>query len=162
VSSISLLLSTVKFCERSTAATVLKNSNSLINLTVQLKLSYTQMFVIKLFLSSSSCSFYPLWFQLCSWTAKATNVTKWFKYDRDKLWLVYTKSVPVIFGPPCIKHEAQTLPYFIHVFVGHCESHDPSQNIRICTMLCASYKNSPLLDVQQLHIVIQKCRYSCR
>ena len=27
--------------------------------------------------------------------------TRWFKYDRDKLWLVYTKSVPVIFEPPC-------------------------------------------------------------
>jgi hypothetical protein len=28
--------------------------------------------------------------------------TRWFKYDRDKLWLVYTQSVTVIFGPPCI------------------------------------------------------------
>jgi nuclear pore complex protein Nup62 len=28
--------------------------------------------------------------------------TRWFKYDRDKLWLVYTLSVPVIFEPPCI------------------------------------------------------------
>jgi hypothetical protein len=28
--------------------------------------------------------------------------TRWFKYDRDKLWLVYTQSVPVIFEPPCI------------------------------------------------------------
>ena len=27
--------------------------------------------------------------------------TRWFKYDRDKLWLVYTRSVPVIFEPPC-------------------------------------------------------------
>jgi hypothetical protein len=27
--------------------------------------------------------------------------TRWFKYDRDKLWLVYTQSVPVIFEPPC-------------------------------------------------------------
>jgi hypothetical protein len=23
------------------------------------------------------------------------------QYDRDKLWLVYTQSVPVIFEPPC-------------------------------------------------------------
>ena len=30
------------------------------------------------------------------------NITRWFKYDRDKLWLVYTQSVPVIFEPPCI------------------------------------------------------------
>ena len=28
----------------------------------------------------------------------------WFKYDRDKLWLFYTQSVPVIFEPPCISH----------------------------------------------------------
>ena len=30
------------------------------------------------------------------------NSTRWFKYDRDKLWLVYTQIVPVIFEPPCI------------------------------------------------------------
>jgi hypothetical protein len=29
--------------------------------------------------------------------------TRWFKYDRDKLWLVYTQIVPVIFEPPCIR-----------------------------------------------------------
>ena len=29
-------------------------------------------------------------------------ITRWFKYDREKLWLVYTQSVPVIFEPPCI------------------------------------------------------------
>jgi hypothetical protein len=28
--------------------------------------------------------------------------TRWFKYDRDKLWLVSTQIVPVIFEPPCI------------------------------------------------------------
>jgi hypothetical protein len=28
--------------------------------------------------------------------------TRWFKYDRDKLWLIYTQSVPVIFEPPCV------------------------------------------------------------
>jgi hypothetical protein len=27
--------------------------------------------------------------------------TSWFKYKRDKLWLVYTQIVPVIFEPPC-------------------------------------------------------------
>jgi hypothetical protein len=36
---------------------------------------------------------FGLWFQF---------YTRWFKYDRDKLWLVYTQSVPVIFEPPCI------------------------------------------------------------
>ena len=33
-----------------------------------------------------------LYFRIC---------TRWFKYDRDKLWLVYTQIVPVIFEPPC-------------------------------------------------------------
>ena len=28
--------------------------------------------------------------------------TRWFKYDRDKLWLIYTQIVPVIFEPPYI------------------------------------------------------------
>jgi hypothetical protein len=28
--------------------------------------------------------------------------TRWFIYDRDKLWLVHTQIVPVIFEPPCI------------------------------------------------------------
>jgi hypothetical protein len=28
--------------------------------------------------------------------------TRWFKYDRDKLWLIYTQPDPVIFEPPCI------------------------------------------------------------
>jgi hypothetical protein len=28
--------------------------------------------------------------------------TRWFKCDRDKLWLVYTQIVPVIFKPPCV------------------------------------------------------------
>ena len=31
----------------------------------------------------------------------ATSSTRWFKYNRDKLWLVYKQSVPVIFEPPC-------------------------------------------------------------
>jgi hypothetical protein len=30
-----------------------------------------------------------------------STYTRWFKYDRDKLWLVYTQIVPVIFEPPC-------------------------------------------------------------
>ena len=34
--------------------------------------------------------------------------TRWFKYDRDKLWLVYTQIVPVIFEPPC------------SLYVGYC------------------------------------------
>jgi hypothetical protein len=33
--------------------------------------------------------------------------TRWVKYDRDKLWLVYTQIVPVIFEPPCILNRAR-------------------------------------------------------
>ena len=29
-------------------------------------------------------------------------ITRWFKYDREKLWFVYTQIVPIIFEPPCI------------------------------------------------------------
>jgi hypothetical protein len=29
--------------------------------------------------------------------------TRWFRYDRDKLWLVYTQIVLVTFEPPYIK-----------------------------------------------------------
>jgi hypothetical protein len=40
----------------------------------------------------------------CIWWGCCTGdvyCTRWFKYDRDKLWLVYTQIVPVIFEPPC-------------------------------------------------------------
>jgi hypothetical protein len=42
------------------------------------------------------------WTSLCCYT-------RWFKYDRDKLWLVYTQIVPVIFEPPCIYYTYKTL-----------------------------------------------------
>jgi hypothetical protein len=49
------------------------------------------------------------------------RTTRWFKYDPDKLWLVYTQSVPVIFEPPCIsikieKYKLQIfkLQYFVN------------------------------------------------
>jgi hypothetical protein len=38
--------------------------------------------------------------------------TRWLKYDRDKLWLVYTQSVPVIFEPPC-----RTSKVFLNIFL---------------------------------------------
>ena len=34
-------------------------------------------------------------------TSTADEYTRWFKYDRDKLLLVYTQIVPIIFEPPC-------------------------------------------------------------
>jgi hypothetical protein len=40
----------------------------------------------------------------CNTTIRYFFFTRWFKYDRDKLWLVYTQIVPVIFEPPCMSH----------------------------------------------------------
>jgi hypothetical protein len=39
---------------------------------------------------------------LWCWKLDTSESTRWFKYDRDKMWLVYTQIVPVIFEPPCI------------------------------------------------------------
>jgi hypothetical protein len=36
---------------------------------------------------------------ICMWSKFV--YTRWFKCDRDKLWLVYTQIVLVIFEPPC-------------------------------------------------------------
>ena len=36
------------------------------------------------------------------------SCTRWFKYDQDKLWLVYTQTVPVIFELPCIRNKFQS------------------------------------------------------
>jgi hypothetical protein len=45
--------------------------------------------------------------------------TRWFKYDRNKLWLVYTQIVPVIFEPPCtyiyIYIHTHTQYFLLHV-----------------------------------------------
>jgi hypothetical protein len=38
----------------------------------------------------------------CKNYKRMKNRTRWFKYDRDKLWLVYTQIIPVMFEPPCI------------------------------------------------------------
>jgi hypothetical protein len=43
--------------------------------------------------------------------AVSNNNTRWFKYDRDKLWLVYTQIIPVIFEPPCIISTLFALPH---------------------------------------------------
>ena len=56
------------------------------------------------FVSDPMGKLYLDWHQfLCvPQSVKELSCTRWFKYDRDKLWLVYTQSVPVIFEPPCI------------------------------------------------------------
>jgi hypothetical protein len=42
--------------------------------------------------------------------------TRWFKYDRDKLWLVYTQIVPVLFEPPCIYRQVNTkISVFVYI-----------------------------------------------
>jgi hypothetical protein len=43
-----------------------------------------------------------VWGESLDTAATDVPVTRWFKYDWDKLWLVYTQIVPVIFEPPCI------------------------------------------------------------
>ena len=43
----------------------------------------------------------------CGRTVGHVESTRWFKYDRDKLWLVYTQIVPVIFEPPCSRRFSQ-------------------------------------------------------
>jgi hypothetical protein len=49
------------------------------------------------FFASPLCS---LRFSYISCHRIAKVCTRWFNYDRDKLWLVYTRIVPVIFEPP--------------------------------------------------------------
>jgi hypothetical protein len=41
------------------------------------------------------------WWTYAACKQITTEYTRWFKYDRDKLWLVYTQIVPVISEPPC-------------------------------------------------------------
>jgi hypothetical protein len=46
-------------------------------------------------------NFHRRWFKFPVPSHHSALSTRWLKYDRDKLWLVYTQSVPVIFEPPC-------------------------------------------------------------
>ena len=48
-------------------------------------------------------------------------ITRWFKYDRDKLWLVYTQSVPVIFEPPCILQNYFTIMTSFYSLESECQ-----------------------------------------
>jgi hypothetical protein len=58
------------------------------------------------------------WLTVCYWSV----YTRWFKYDQDKLCLIYTQIVLVIFEPPCILITAgcqdltRTLCYRVHSF----------------------------------------------
>ena len=50
---------------------------------------------------SGFTSYKQIWNFMKKTNKYSCNYTRWFKYDRDKLWLVYTQIVPVIFEPPC-------------------------------------------------------------
>ena len=61
---------------------------------------------------------------LCrNWGGGRGITTRWFKYDRDWLHLVYTQIVPVIFEPPCIcklalKGDGLSAPCCVHFTPG--------------------------------------------
>jgi hypothetical protein len=66
--------------------------------------------------------------------------TRWFKYDRDKLWLVYTQIVLVIFEPPCILLPRESVNCFRNL---NCrtQTHTYSQTARsVCFISCQDIK----------------------
>jgi hypothetical protein len=75
--------------------------------------------------------------------------TRWFKYDQDKLWLVYTQIIPVIFEPPCTYKTDVDLTLFIFfVFCGSIYNRplklgsifELSSLIRTCCLWCLSVR----------------------
>jgi hypothetical protein len=79
--------------------------------------SYNTAFLIPVSLYTDTTASTSTFLQVCClmtltldiWTLRLLDFlphvywnTRWLKYDRDKLWLVYTQIVPVIFEPPCI------------------------------------------------------------
>jgi hypothetical protein len=69
--------------------------------------------------------------------------TRWFKYDRDKLWLVYTQIVPVIFEPPCNRRHStecvQPSRRLAHVYSGHSDCHKDSRMVVSCVTAIPPY-----------------------
>ena len=57
----------------------------------------------------------------CDWENSSTKAktkpsfTRWFKYDRDKLWLGYTQIVPVLFEPPCTFWKLVLCEHSVHL-----------------------------------------------
>jgi hypothetical protein len=76
--------------------------------------------------------------------------TRWFKYDRDKLWLGYTQTVPVIFEPPCIMSCFPSNLIDFHCFVTRFALQDV--NIRV------SLKKITLntVKVNTKHVTVKK------
>ena len=58
-----------------------------------------------------------IWSVLSLSLSRRLGCTRWFKYDRDKLWLVYTQIVPVIFEPPCMYWTLAVTSYQSNVLV---------------------------------------------
>ena len=65
--------------------------------------SFLKFLNITIILIFWKCHIWLYFQKMCFYFGKTVHVesTRWFKYGRDKLWLIYTQSVPVIFEPPC-------------------------------------------------------------
>ena len=63
-------------------------------------------------------------FRIDSARSEVSIHTKWFKYDREKLWLLYTQIVPVIYEPPymllhqCSEHDTNIYTVLLK-HIGH-------------------------------------------
>jgi hypothetical protein len=73
----------------------------------------------------------------------STIHTRWFKYDRDKLWLVYTQIVPVIFEAPCI-YDTLSLTNFTFFNAG---------TILWCT-------KNPVPNFDDIHSIFRRKKYN--
>jgi hypothetical protein len=86
--------------------------------------------------------------------------TRWFKYDRDKLWLVYTQLDPVIFKPPCTIVKAQSCDKAAEC---HCQwtPVEDTHSIHLPTHLLLTMKRTGLVFekyyFQKLFVTPQKC-----
>ena len=81
--------------------------------------------------------------------------TRWFKYDRDKLWLVYTQIVPVIFEPPCIWPKKEEERYAVSlraVFLQLCW-----HQVNLCQTLSLWCKKNYLLNSIYIFFSVKKC-----
>jgi hypothetical protein len=81
-----------------------------------------------------------------------TKFTRWFKYDRDKLWLVYTQIVPVIFEPPCNTN----------VFLQVVYSHDLSRVVQWLLKIGTPDLRAAIIEELMSHVpVMLQSKYAC-
>jgi hypothetical protein len=69
----------------------------------------------KQYKNATRCTKILLW-QICIAGNKKKR-TRWLKYARYKLWLVYTQIVPVIFEPPCTYVFMYEARYFCEILI---------------------------------------------